>query len=184
MSAWRAVAHFAIPPALVLTVLLILPTPAVVQRGLLIFTKKVLFFNVAGHAFKLVHVMIALTAIALTGCAIHVHKLKSELAGMDMLTPNQRMGLLGRKWREERNFWIAALAFLLWAMLHRFYSLLIEHVSIKDRVKTLTTELSQVRALLLHQGVAPPVYQEPTAPPDGGKQADAGPVQRGKKKAT
>lgn len=30
------------------------------------------------------------------------------------MTPNQRMGLLGRKWREERNFWIAALTFLLW----------------------------------------------------------------------
>lgn len=30
------------------------------------------------------------------------------------LTPNQKIGLLAKKWREERNFWIAAMAFTLW----------------------------------------------------------------------
>lgn len=30
------------------------------------------------------------------------------------LTPNQRISVLAKKWREERNFWIAAMAFTLW----------------------------------------------------------------------
>lgn len=30
------------------------------------------------------------------------------------LTPNKKSLVLGKKWREERNFWIAALTFMLW----------------------------------------------------------------------
>lgn len=30
------------------------------------------------------------------------------------LSPSQRTGLLAKKWRNERNFWIAAFTFYMW----------------------------------------------------------------------
>eukprot|EP00798_Chlamydomonas_sp_ICE-L_P021895 gene21895-28934_t len=51
------------------------------------------------------------------------------------LSPNQKINLLARKWREERNFWIAALCFLLWAMLYRFYNLLMAYTKLQEEVK-------------------------------------------------
>ncbi|GFH27959.1 Bap31 domain-containing protein, partial [Haematococcus lacustris] len=105
MSVWKLVANFAIPPALVLTFLLILPLPTVLRRGLLGFTRNVLFFEVAG-GFRLAHVMMLLTGAALAGTGFNTYKLSADVSD-DRLTPNQRMGVLARKWREERNFWIA-----------------------------------------------------------------------------
>jgi hypothetical protein len=40
-------------------------------------------------------------------------KVANETANPE-LTPNQRISVLAKKWREERNFWIAAMAFTLW----------------------------------------------------------------------
>lgn len=40
---------------------------------------------------------------------------KSSTEASDLeLTPNQRISVLAKKWREERNFWIAAMTFTLW----------------------------------------------------------------------
>jgi hypothetical protein len=47
------------------------------------------------------------------------HKLPSLLQTIfqptnDLATPSMKTSLLSKKWREERNFWIAAVAFLSW----------------------------------------------------------------------
>jgi hypothetical protein len=36
--------------------------------------------------------------------------------------PELKIGLLAKKWREERNFWIAAMGFTLWCMLTVLFS--------------------------------------------------------------
>jgi hypothetical protein len=51
------------------------------------------------------------------------------------------MAVLAKRWREERNFWIATLCFLLWALLHRFYSLTLEHLETQDTIKLLMLRL-------------------------------------------
>ena len=47
-----------------------------------------------------------------TGAGLHTHQLR--LAVEPDLTPNQRTAVMARIWREERNFWISVLTFLLW----------------------------------------------------------------------
>uniref|UniRef100_A0A7S0WTB4 BAP29/BAP31 transmembrane domain-containing protein n=1 Tax=Chlamydomonas leiostraca TaxID=1034604 RepID=A0A7S0WTB4_9CHLO len=172
MSAWKLVVNFAIPPALVLTVLLILPTPLVVKKALLVFTRKVLFLNVIGD-YKLVHMMMALTGSALAASSVHTYRLGQE-ALSTTLTPNQRVGILARKWREERNFWIAVLSFLLWSFLWRFYKLMIDHLELKAKVKTLEAQIKQQQqaagaagttAGTAGAGVAAPAPKQPSAPP-------------------
>lgn len=182
MSAWRLVTNFAIPPALILTILLIIPTPQVVKKGLLLFTRNVLFFRVAGN-FCLCHVMILLTGMALTACSIHTYKLSAAVLD-ELLTPNQKIGLLARKWREERNFWIALLAFLLWGNLNRIYSMLLEYTQVVARNKQLSEELAALKVVMgkqiVSQGVAAPAQEEPSAPP--APSPNEGLVNRGKKK--
>jgi hypothetical protein len=39
----------------------------------------------------------------------------STQAAHDELRPDMKMQLLAKKWRDERNFWIAAMAFTMWA---------------------------------------------------------------------
>lgn len=62
--------------------------------------------------------------LSLTHCAVlcyapvadsgfRTFKVANETANPE-LTPNQRISVLAKKWREERNFWIAAMAFTLW----------------------------------------------------------------------
>jgi hypothetical protein len=63
--------------------------------------------------------IIVVVVLALLLCpsatSIHTYQLQqSQMAGGLDVTPNQRMNLLGRKWREERNWWIAVVAFFSW----------------------------------------------------------------------
>ena len=62
---------------------------------------------------KMVHVVLFITGTSLLATSLHTYRLGLEASGTT-LTPNQRMSLLGRKWREERNFWISVLTFSLW----------------------------------------------------------------------
>jgi hypothetical protein len=48
-----------------------------------------------------------------TDSGFRTYKCAHETANPE-LTPNQRISVLAKKWREERNFWIAAMAFTLW----------------------------------------------------------------------
>ncbi|KXZ48734.1 hypothetical protein GPECTOR_25g318 [Gonium pectorale] len=68
--------------------------------------------------------------------AHHTYHL-SQTGMPETLTPNQRTALLARRWREERNFWIATLTFLLWGLLFRFYQLMLDHVAVRDRLRHL-----------------------------------------------
>mmetsp|Transcript_37039 Transcript_37039/g.82336 ORF Transcript_37039/g.82336 Transcript_37039/m.82336 type:complete len:196 (+) Transcript_37039:174-761(+) len=158
MSSWKIVVDFFLPPPLILTLLLILPMPRIVKQGLLSFAKNFLFLNVAG-GIKLVHFMLLVTGITFIGAMVHTHKLRQDLD--PTLTPNQRTAVLARIWREERNFWISALTFLLWGLLYRFYLLTMDHLSLQNKVKSLEAALRSAGG----SGT------EPSAPPLHGKVA-------------
>ncbi|KAG2444466.1 hypothetical protein HXX76_001218 [Chlamydomonas incerta] len=119
-----------------------LPMPQVVKKGLLAFTRQFLFMKLAGQVL-LVHVALVITGTAFAASCMHTYHI-SQTPLPDTLTPNQRTALLAKRWREERNFWIATLTFLLWGLLYRFYALTIEHMGLRDRVRQL--ELAAVGA--------------------------------------
>lgn len=165
MTVWKVVVNFLLPPPLILTILLLVPTPRVVQKGLLSFAKHVLFFQVAG-GFKLVQMMILLSGLMLLGAAVHTHQLR-HAAGyhheLDMKGPKQQVAIRAAIWREERNFWISVLTFLLWGLLYRINALMLEHVNLKDKVRSLEEMLRETSSEPL-KGVPPTKFEEPSAP--------------------
>jgi hypothetical protein len=66
MSAWKLVVHFMLPPPLILTILLVLPMPRLINRALLQFAKNILLCNVL-NGIKLVHLMLLITGMLLIG---------------------------------------------------------------------------------------------------------------------
>lgn len=45
------------------------------------------------------------------------------------VSPKEKITVLAKKWREERNFWIALMAFMCWAVLARFHKVAAEQAS-------------------------------------------------------
>lgn len=89
---------------------------------------------------------------------------------------------------------ISVLTFLLWGLLHRFYTLMLDHLNVKDRVASLEAEVKALRSTAPAGGVPPAKPQAPSAPPAAkGKAlsappledeaADDGPSQKAKNKA-
>ncbi|PNH01181.1 hypothetical protein TSOC_012946 [Tetrabaena socialis] len=90
----------------------------------------------------------------------------------DTLSPNQRTALLARRWREERNFWIACLTFLLWGLLYRMFLLMLEHTALRDRVRYLEAVVAKVPAPAVAAAAAAAAPSTATA--GGGKGGGAG----------
>lgn len=158
MSSWRVVVNFLLPPPLLLTVLLIVPLPRVVKKGLLIFIRRVLFARVIENV-RLVHFALVVSGMALLASTVDTYQMAQQVKDSEAWTPNQRTGLLARKWRGERNFWISVLTFMLWMFLYRFYSLMLEHLEMKDRLKEFER---QAKLQQLAGGVAPSAPPMPT----------------------
>lgn len=156
MSAWKLVVNFLLPPPLVLTILLILPCPAVVKKGLLYFTRSFLFYSIAGK-IRLVHLALVMTGTAFAATSFHTYQLL-QIILPEGLSPNAKTAALARRWREERNFWIACLTFLLWGLLYRFYTLMLEHAQLRERVRYLEAVVAKIPAGDLRKA-------EPSAPP-------------------
>jgi len=165
MSAWKLVVHFMLPPPLILTILLVLPMPRLINRALLQFAKNILFCNVL-NGIKLVHLMLLITGMLLIGSGVHTHQLRIR---MDPdISGHKRTEALARIWREERNFWISVLTFLLWGLLYRFYNLMMEHLSLNEKIVVLETKAKAQSSQKLSStgGVVPPTRpQPPSAPP-------------------
>lgn len=139
MSLWGLIVNFALPPPLLLTALIIIPTPRSVRAGLLSFVRSFLFAHVVGSVhFRLVHFMLAITGATFTVTAVHTARVRNP--GIDD-PPNMRMSMLGQKWRQERNFWISCLTFMLWVLLYRLLYLMLHHEQLKSRVLELEQQL-------------------------------------------
>jgi len=138
-TGWRFLVNFMLPPPLILTFLLVIPFPRNVRKGLLIFTNKVLAFSVVG-GMKLVHFSLILAGVPLFDSGMRTYKHAQAVSDSE-LTPNQKIGLLAKKWREERNFWIAAMAFTLWCLLTVLYSQVDHMLKLEDRCDDLQEQL-------------------------------------------
>uniref|UniRef100_A0A7S0V5R6 BAP29/BAP31 transmembrane domain-containing protein n=1 Tax=Polytomella parva TaxID=51329 RepID=A0A7S0V5R6_9CHLO len=134
MGGWKFVVNFLLPPPLILTILLLIPFPQFLRKLILGFTKKFLFYPLG--PLCLVHVALLISGLSFIGVAYEAHVLSLQQMPLDA-TPNHRTAFLAKKWREERNFWICCMSFLLWGLLYRFYHLLVEFYILRDRIKYL-----------------------------------------------
>jgi len=62
---------------------------------------------------KLVHFSLIISGLPLIDSSFRTLSTSKAAAATDM-RPEYKINLLAKKWREERNFWIAALGFTLW----------------------------------------------------------------------
>lgn len=116
-TGWRFMVNFLLPPPLILMVLLVVPFPITVRKRILKLTSDMLSFPVFG-GMKLVHFALILSGIPLIDSTVRT--MQSAVAIQDKPEGNHPLGynqMLGKKWREERNFWLTAMAFTLWCML-------------------------------------------------------------------
>lgn len=170
MGSWKIVSSFILPPAVVLTVLLVLPLPPRVRKALLQAIERFLTLLVVG-SIQLVHLMIVTSGVIFATSIRETWRL-SEAVNDPTLTPNQRTGALAKKWREERNFWIGFMTFLLWSLLARFFQIVSEKLEYEDKVFQYEAQLgiTPPRTQVLDTGVKWVFFgkqpKHPTAHPD------------------
>jgi len=131
-SLWRVLVEFALPPPLLLLALLLLPSPRPFRRRLLATVDRTLSLPVLG-TLKLAAVAQAVTGAALVSSARDALRL-SSVKHIDIATPSATAALLAKRWRAERNAWIATLAFLSWLALARVTLLVRRLASLEDAV--------------------------------------------------
>ena len=128
-SAWRALAEIALPVPLLLLALLLAPAPRSARVALLRIVDRVLTLPVLG-SIALANVMQAITGAALLGAARDAVRL-GRAAKMDV-SPSVTAANLAKRWRAERNAWLAALAFVAWTLLARVHVLVRRLVALED----------------------------------------------------
>jgi hypothetical protein len=130
---------------MLLTFLLVLPFPRNVRKGILLFTSRALAFPVLG-GMKFVHLALILAGVPLIDSSFRTYKMAQD-ANDTELTPNQRISVLAKKWREERNFWIAAMAFTLWCLVTVFYGQVARALRIHDELDQVRQELDELKGI-------------------------------------
>ncbi|KAI3436576.1 hypothetical protein D9Q98_005992 [Chlorella vulgaris] len=119
-TVWSLIAYWILPIPLILFLLLSLPLPRNMRRGVLIFTQRVFDMPIIG-AFKALHVMLWITAVAFLGSARQAHLIREAGKGASWTTPNMEISHLSKRWRAERNLWMCAFAFSAWVFLTALY---------------------------------------------------------------
>lgn len=71
------------------------------------------------------------------GGLVQAHSVYQSVKFRDGLSPNEKIQMLADKWRNERNFWISAMCFLLWVVLARFYSICKKNLAMRDQISRL-----------------------------------------------
>ena len=125
MGAWKVFVECTLPPPILLLTLLVLPSPAkAFTRLVLRFVDRTLALPVIG-TFQLLHVMIALSGAAAVGSVRDAAAAaKHKGSGLELsLSASAAASYSAKRWRAERNAWIAAFSLAAWCLLARVYSL-------------------------------------------------------------
>eukprot|EP00878_Enallax_costatus_P020729 GHUV01021921.1.p1 GENE.GHUV01021921.1~~GHUV01021921.1.p1 ORF type:complete len:171 (+),score=52.49 GHUV01021921.1:116-628(+) len=95
---------------------------------------------------KFVHLALILSGVPLMDSSFRTFKMAQD-ANDTELTPNQRISVLAKKWREERNFWIAAMAFTLWCLVTVFYGQVSHALRIHDELDRALEEIDELKGI-------------------------------------
>lgn len=97
-------------------------------------TLGVSFFN---NQLSLLHFMLVITGVAFLTTLQTTQKLAKDRGfnvGPESDSPLIQAGSMGKKWRSERNFWIAFICFTLWCLLARFFKILLTKARTEDEL--------------------------------------------------
>lgn len=135
MGAWGLIVDAVLPVPIIFICLLLAPAPRWFTRGVLRVTEKTLgleFF----HTFRLLHVMLLISAIAfLSSCRTTASLYSTKIIDNPMMNaPNMLAEARGKRWRAERNFWLSALTFFSWVVLARLYVVVRRLAQLNDRL--------------------------------------------------
>lgn len=131
MGAWKLLVYYFFPPPLVLLIIMILPQPKGVRKAVVLFARNVLFFPVFGGV-RLVHFGMAISGMSFAGVTGALYKSHKEY--LEQRTPNKEIMILAKRWREERNFWIAFMCFFLWCVVYRFFYMALNLIDLQDQL--------------------------------------------------
>ena len=85
--------------------------------------------------FKLLHVMLTLLFLAFASAVRNIHQMNaSHLTGTPFATAKYEIMFLSKRWRSERNLWLAAFALTMWAVLYAFYRELGRRLQLEERL--------------------------------------------------
>ncbi|KAI8462464.1 MAG: hypothetical protein J3K34DRAFT_448235 [Monoraphidium minutum] len=143
LGGWRILVNLFMPIPLVLAFLLAVPFPRNVRKGILLFTHRTLSFTMIG-GMKLVHFSLIVSGLPLMDSIFRTID-SSKRAHEDDVRPEVKIGLLAKKWREERNFWIAAMGFTLWCLLSVLYSQVSRMVKLEDENEELRDAVADLK---------------------------------------
>lgn len=143
VGGWRLIVGIFVPIPLVLAVLLAIPFPRNVRKGILLFTHKILSFPMIG-GLKFVHFSLGVSGIPLLDSIFRTVR-TAQAAHADDVRPEIKISLLAKKWREERNFWIAALGFILWCLLSVLFAQVSRMVKLEDDLEQLKDEVADLK---------------------------------------
>jgi hypothetical protein len=104
------------------------------KRGVYIFVSRVLDLPIVG-IFRALHVMLFLLGLCFLSAVRTLATLQeSHLNNSAFATPKYEIMYLSKRWRSERNMWLAGFAFSMWAVLAAFYRELGRRLQLEDRL--------------------------------------------------
>lgn len=151
MTGMKLLVNLVLPPPLILTLLLALPLPSAVRKNILVVSAMLMNFPVLG-GMKLVHLALLVSGIPFIDSGIKTYQSNeamSDYRGVasdanHMLMKNQ---MLTKKWREERNFWIAFFAFTMWCMLTVLYWMCQSLLKLEEENISLKSKNNELRGI-------------------------------------
>lgn len=124
---------------------------------------RVLSFPLVGN-MQLLHVVLICTGGAFAETIRQTVHLSQKRASELIETPNVVTGLLARKWRAERNFWLSFFCFTLWCLLAAFYRLQVQMLALEDRLAANGDDFGSVPPRKPVQPSAPPLSSQDSKP--------------------
>ncbi|DBA99502.1 TPA: hypothetical protein ACH3X3_012089 [Trebouxia sp. C0006] len=137
MGTWGIFMNICLPIPFVLLVLLCAPAPRKFHRAMLQVVDKTLGVSFFNNQLSLLHFMLVITGVAFLTTLQTTQKLAKDRGfnvGPESDSPLIQAGSMGKKWRSERNFWIAFICFTLWCLLARFFKILLNKARIEDEL--------------------------------------------------
>ena len=97
---------------------------------------------------KLVHFALVASGIPLADSVFRTMRASEAAARAgSSARPEVRLQILATKWRQERNFWIAAMAFTLWCLLSVLFAQVTRMVKLEEDVEDLEDEVCDLKGL-------------------------------------
>ncbi|CAG9464837.1 unnamed protein product [Pedinophyceae sp. YPF-701] len=155
MSYWKLISDLCAPPAIFFIILLQIPRPRPLRRAILLTVKTFLGIPVFG-VLKLVHLVMGLTFLSWAFQSKKLYEVyqywqRREDYTIDQQCKSTQAEIKGRKWRFERNWWIALFIFVAWAMLARFYAITVTAFELEEHIGRMQEQHNEELAALRKQ---------------------------------